>query len=367
VFFVPAMASTWFNVANIAVILALSRVMDNTVLVVALGVAFGGFFQFYSQVGEFRRNGYSLIPTFNFSHPGLKKIGLLILPAMAGTAVAQMNIFVSTILASFLPPGSITYLYYAMRLVQFPVGVFGVAMGMAILPSLSEHAAKKDFDALSHDFSFSLKLLFAITVPSMVGLMALAEPIISTLFQRGHFDYAAVRGTVSAHLCYCLGIWAMVGVRVVASTFYSLQDTKTPVKMAVVAVIINILLSTILMAQLSHAGLALANSIASAVNFLGLFYFLRKRLHKVSFPEVAMSFFKTLMASSAMGVAGWYLINLRQWNLSGHLFVKSFHLFSTMGVCVGIYVLLSLLLKNEEVQYMVKTAGRKFRGKFSSK
>ncbi|MBF0563917.1 MAG: murein biosynthesis integral membrane protein MurJ [Nitrospirae bacterium] len=363
VFFVPAMASTWFNVAVITTILALSRIVNNTVLVVAIGVTFGGCFQFFSQVGAFRKNGYSLMPVFDFGHPGLKKIGLLILPAMAGTAVAQVNIFISTILASYLPAGSITYLFYAMRLVQFPVGVFGVAMGMAVIPSLSEHAAKKDFDSLSRDFSFSLKLLFAITLPSMVGLMALAEPIISTLFQRGRFDYEAVRGTMYAHLCYCLGIWAMVGVRVVASTFYSLQDTKTPVKMAVVAVTINVLLSAILMVRLAHAGLALATSISSMVNFLGLFYFLRKKLRKVSFRDVAGSFFRTLLASAAMGGAGWYLGSLRSWNTAGHTLIKFLYLFSTMGLCVGIYLLVSVALKSEEVHYMINTAKRKFRGR----
>lgn len=366
VFFVPAMASTWFNVAVITTILALSRAVnnaDNAVLIVAIGVTFGGCFQFFSQIGAFRKNGYSLVPVFDFGHPGLKKIGLLILPAMAGTAVAQVNIFIGTILASYLPAGSIAYLFYAMRLVQFPVGVFGVAMGMAVIPSLSEHAAKKDFDALCRDFSFSLKLLFAITVPSMVGLMALAEPIISTLFQRGKFDYLAVRGTMYAHLCYCLGIWAMVGVRVVASTFYSLQDTKTPVKMAVVAVTINILLSAILMVHLAHAGLALATSISSMVNFLGLFYFLRKKLRNLSFRDVAGSFFKTLLASVTMGGVGWYLGNLRQWNTAGHTLIKFIYLFSTMGLCVGVYLLVSVALKSEEVHYMINTVKRKFRGR----
>src|SRR5512140_2210161 len=167
-------------------------------------------------------------------------------------------------------------LFYSMRLVQFPIGIFGVAMGMAVLPTLSEHAVKGDMEKLREDFSFALRLLFFIAVPSMAGLIALREPIVNLLFQRGQFDYAATRGTAEALLFYSMGIWSIVGVRVLTTTFYSMQDTKTPVKLAAIDMASNLLLSLALMGPMRHSGLALANALASGINFLLLGYFLRK-------------------------------------------------------------------------------------------
>ncbi|MCG6551793.1 MAG: murein biosynthesis integral membrane protein MurJ [Candidatus Magnetominusculus sp. LBB02] len=363
VFFVPAMASAWFNVGIISTIAALYLGLANRSVAVAIGVTIGGFFQFASQVPSFYKNGFTLRPSFTFSHPGLKKIGWLILPATVGTAVSQFNVFISTILASYLPAGSITYLYYAMRLIQFPVGVFGVAMGMAVLPSLSEHAAKGDFDSLTNDFTFSLKLLFSITIPSMIGLASLSEPIINVLFQHGHFDYQAVRGTATALLCYSAGIWAMVGVRVLASTFYSMQDTRTPVRTAVFTLIINISMSIILMERLSYAGLALANALAASANFLALFYFLNKRLRHIEVRGIVWSFMKTLLASVVMGGAGWYLVHFRKWDGTGHFLVKSLYLVFIIGVCTAIYFAAAHVLKSEEVDYITKMFKRKITGR----
>ena len=276
IFFIPAVAPAMLNITIIAAVLLFVPGMEQPIIAVAIGVAIGGLVQFAFQLPSFFKNGYSLTPQYDFRHPGLKKISILILPATMGMAVAQINIFISTILASYLTEGSITYLYYSMRLIQFPIGIFGVAMGMAVLPALSVHAAKGDFDSLRSDFSFALRLLFFMTIPAMAGLIALREPIVNILFQRGRFDYAATIGTSQALLFYSLGIWAMVGVRIVTVSFYSMQDTITPVKVAVIALLTNILLSLIFLGPLQHSGLALANAVASSVNFTALFFMLRK-------------------------------------------------------------------------------------------
>ncbi|MBF0517607.1 MAG: murein biosynthesis integral membrane protein MurJ [Nitrospirae bacterium] len=363
VFFIPAMASAWFNIGIISAIGAFYFFLADHSLVVAIGVTIGGFFQFASQVPTFYKYDFSLKPDFSFSHPGLKQIGLLILPATLGTAVSQFNIFFSTILASYLPTGSITYLYYAMRLIQFPVGVFGVAMGMAVLPSLSEHAARGDFDNLTKDFTFSLRLLFSITLPSMIGLISLSQPIVNVLFQHGHFDYLATQGTTTALLYYCTGIWAMVGVRVVASTFYSMQDTKTPVRAAVFTLIINIAMSVILMEHLSFAGLALSNALSSSANFLILFYYLNKKLRHIAVRGIVWSIMKTLLSSILMGIAGWYLVNIRQWDTSGHFVVKSLYLTLIIGVCAAVYFSAAHVLKSEETGYIIRMFKRKIVGR----
>jgi len=361
VFFVPALASAWFNVANIAVMLIFFKYFNEPVTVVALGVTVGGVVQFASQLPAFFRQGYSLRPDFNFRHPGLKKIGLLVLPTTAGVAVSQLNVFVGTVLASYLAVGSVTYLYYAMRLIQFPVGIFGVAIGMAALPALSEHAAKGDMESLKNDFSFSLRLLFAVTVPSMAGLAALGKPIVNLLFQHGAFDYAATLGTSRALMFYCLGIWAVVGVRVLASTFYAMMDTRTPVKTAAMALTANVFLSIMLMGPMSYAGLALAGALSSSLNFTMLFYFLRKRLKGIGAGAIIRSFIKTLIASGAMGVVGWFIINTRSWETSGGVLVKSLILFPTIALCGAVYFLVAVLLKSEEALYIIGAIKRKLR------
>ncbi|MBA4349202.1 MAG: murein biosynthesis integral membrane protein MurJ [Thermodesulfovibrio sp.] len=368
-FFIPALAPAALNIVIIISVLTLSIQFTQPIVAVAIGVTVGGLTQFMFQVPAFFRRGYSFFrsqkleqnpspimhhSSLPFMHPGLKKIGILIIPATAGLAVAQINIFVSTILASYLAEGSITYLYYSMRLIQFPIGIFGVAMGMAVLPALSEHAVKKEFDILKEDFSFALRLLFFITVPAMIGLIALKVPIVNVLFQRGEFDYAATIGTSDALMFYSIGIWAIVGVRVITATFYSMQDTKTPVKIAVVAMIANIIFSLLLMSPMKHNGLALANSIASGANFILLFYFLRKKLGGVGTKRIAVSFAKTLTASVVMGFAGWYILQGKIWIVSGNSLEKALYLGITMLLCIGIFMFISYLLKSEEMGYILK-------------
>ncbi len=359
VFFIPSLAPAVLNVTIIVMVFTLAGRTDPPILAVAVGVALGGFVQFAFQLPSFFRNGYSLRPDLHFGHPGLKRMSVLMLPATLGMAVAQINIFVSTILASYLPEGSITYLYYSMRLIQFPIGMFGVAMGMAVLPSLSEHAVKGHLEKLSDDFSFSLRLLFFITVPAMTGLIALREPIVHVLFQRGAFDYAATVGTAQALLFYAMGIWSIVGVRIVTVGFYSLQDTKTPVKIAATALAANVLFSLLLMKPLSHSGLALANTLASYVNFLLLFLFFRKKLPSVDTKNLSVSFVKTLAASCIMGIAGWVLLRGEAWNLQGEIILKVFLLTVTIASCVIIYFFISYLMKSEECLYVLRSVKKR--------
>jgi putative peptidoglycan lipid II flippase len=352
VFFIPALAPAMLNITTIAVVVAFAPMAKQPILIVAVGIALGGFVQFAFQLPVFFRNGYSLGLDPGFRHPGLKKMAILILPATMALAVNQINIIVSNILASYLQEGSITYLYYSMRLIQFPIGIFGVAMGMAVLPALSEHAVKGDFDRLREDFSFALRLLFFIAVPSMAGLIALREPIVNLLFQRGQFDYAATRGTAEALLFYSIGIWSIVGVRVMTATFYSMQDTKTPVKIAAVGVASNIVLSLVLMGPLKHSGLALANSLASGINFLILLFFLKKKLHHIDLRKIAKSFSQIVLSSFVMGLAGWLLLRGELWTKSGTAAVKAMYLSGTMIVCIIIYAVVNGLMKNEELRYV---------------
>ncbi len=390
VFFIPALAPAILNVVNIICILMLADRLANPIVAVAIGFIIGGFVQFAFQVPSFYKLGYTLTrrhressargnsveltsqpipspasPRGPFWHPGLKKIGRLVIPITVGLAITQINIFVSTILASNLPEGSITYLYYSMRLIHFPVGVFGVAMGMAVLPSLSEHAVKGERDKIKEDFSFALRFLFFISVPAMVGLIALRFPIVSTLYQRGKFGVAATIGTADALMFYSVGIWAMVGVRVIAATFYSMQDTRTPVMTAAATMVINVLLSLLLMGPLKHAGLAFANALAAMCNFMMLFFFLRRKLGGIGTGRIALSFIKTFSASAVMGIAGWFLAGrYGLWTLSGHGLSKAAYLSTTMFFCAGVYAATAYFIKSEELVYIInKVKSRKLKVK----
>jgi putative peptidoglycan lipid II flippase len=353
-FFIPALAPIFLNLAIISAALLAAPRFTQPLLAIGIAVSIGGALQIAIQIPSLFKERFIIRPRLILDHPGLRKILHLLLPAIIGMGVAQINIFVSTIFVSYLPGGAATYLYYAMRFVHLPIGIFGVAMATAVLPSLSEHAAKGDSEALRDTFSFALRLLFFITLPAMAGLITLAEPIISVLLQRGEFSAVAASETAFALVFYSSGLWAFVGARIAASTFYSLQDTKTPVKIAAISVVVNIIFSFILMGPLRHAGLALANSIASAVNFLMLFYFLRKRLIKVDGRKIVLSFIKTAAASCLMGAVGFAAVHSSLWNADAGLTVKAGGLAAIMAICAGLYILIAYVMKSDELTYLLR-------------
>jgi putative peptidoglycan lipid II flippase len=366
VFFVPALAPALLNVVTIIAVVFFASSFTNPIISVAIGIVSGGLVQMLFQVPDFWKQGYAFFRKNRderggklgvreiWNHPGLRRIGILIAPVTMGMAVHQINTFVGTILASFLATGSITYLYFSMRLIQFPVGIFGVAMSMAILPALAEHAAKKEFATLKDDFSFALRLLFFITVPAMVGLIALRLPIVSALFGHGEYSPEAILCTADALMYYSLGIWAIVGSRVLTSTFYSMQDTKTPLRITVFSVAANIIFSLLLMGPMLHNGLALANSIAAAIGFFLLFHFLRRKLYGVGTGRIVKSFAKTGMASALMGICGWIMADSPLWTTGGPVAQKAGMLTALVAVSAAIYFAAVWLLGSEEMAYIVR-------------
>lgn len=236
---------------------------------------------------------------------------------------------------------------------QFPIGIFGVSIGIATLTTLSHHAAKRDFDKLREDFSFALRLLFFISIPAMAGLISLREPIVNLLFQRGTFDYAATQATAEALMFFSLGIWATGGVKILTVTFYSMQDTKTPVKIAAVGVATNLILSLILMGPLKHSGIALAYAIAFSVNFTLLFFFLRKKLERIDTGKIFRSFVKIFFAAGVMGGIGGIILRGSLWHFSGNIMNKVFYLSGTIALCIGVYFVLTYMLKSEECSYII--------------
>ncbi len=358
-FLVPALAPMFLNISIIFSALFLSSRFEIPIIAIALAVTAGGALQVIIQMPALIKNKFLVPPLFLFSHPGLKKILRLLLPAIIGMGVQQINILIATVFLSYLSDGSVTYLYYSMRFVHLPIGIFGVAMATAVLPSLSEQAAKGDSQAMKETFSFSLRLLFFITLPAMAGLIALSEPIIHVMLFRGEFTSLAVSETAYALICYSSGLWAFVGYRIVVSVFYSLQDTKTPVRIAVLSIVANIIFCLLLIKPMRHGGLALANALAQAVNFLVLFYFLRSRLGRIDGKNIVGSFIKVSIASMIMGLIGWYSINGDIWIEAGRTIEKSALLAGVIALCAGMYFLMMYFMKSDELNYLINLRKKK--------
>ncbi len=304
-FAAPALAPVFLNLSIIGAVLFISPHLDSPVTGLALGVLIGGGLQLALQVPFLIRKKFYFWKKTPLYHPGLKRIGTLMLPTVFGAAVYQVNILIGTLLASLLPEGSVSYLYYADRLVQFPLGIFAISLSVAVLPSLSRLAAEKNMAELKNTFVYAINLIFFITLPAMAGLIVLGQPMIALLFERGAFDPESTRLTALALIYYSAGLWAFAAVRVVVSTFYSLQDTVTPVKMATLSIIANLLLSLGLMGPLQHGGLALATSLASILNLGLLAWALRKKLGTLGWKKIMASVLRSGVCSIIMGTGLW--------------------------------------------------------------
>jgi putative peptidoglycan lipid II flippase len=358
-FFMPALAPAFFNVAIIASALLLAPRFQVPILAIGIGVTAGGILQYGVQIRELRRRGFRIMPAFRFSHPGLKRIIILVLPVVAAIGATQINVLISNIFATYLPDGSATYLYYGIRLVLLPIGIFGVAMAMAVLPSMSEQAVAGDIDALRDTFSFSLRLVFFLSIPAMTGLVALAGPIINLLYQRGEFTHEAAEGTVTALLYYSAGLWAFVGSKVARAPFYSMQDTKTPLIVAIFSVLTNVVFSLLLIGPMKHGGLALSLSIAASVNFIMLFLLLRAKLGRIDGRNILRSSVKICVASLVMGGAGRFLVRGDMWTASGMVIQKAGQLSAVIALCIALYLLMMRLMKSDELRYLLKMRGNK--------
>lgn len=353
-FAAPALSPVVLNISMILSALLLRDLFEEPIVALAIGVLVGGILQLAMQFPVMVKHGMKLFWYFRLRHPGLERIGRLMLPAVFGAAIYQINIFISTILASLLPSGSVSYLYYADRVVELPLGVFAIAVGTATLPSFSAQVAKGDFDELKKTISFSLRLILFITIPATVALIALRVPIISVLFQRGAFDLESTLLTSQALFYYTLGLWAFSVIRVIVSVFYSLHDTKSPMKAAIVALVVNVLCSIILMFPLKHGGLALATSIGSAVNVIMLSIVLKKRIGVFVDHEFFRSVLKVCVASAIM----WGMIHAIEiflpWNIHGSFNEKL--LFLSLCVIAGMitFTISTLCLGCRETSTVVK-------------
>ena len=354
-FAAPAASPILLNVFMIFGALWLSRWCDPPIYGLAIGVIVGGLFQFLLQLPALAARGIRFRPDFSFRHPAVKRIGLLFLPAAFGAAVYQLNVFVSNLLASFLPEGSISYLWYASRLLEFPLGVFGVALATAAFPSLSQQTSRQDTSQFHRIFEDTLGLITFVTLPAMVGLILLREPIVEVLFQRGAFGALTTLSTADALLYYCMGMWPIAAGRIVVSAFHSVQDTRTPVKLGFVAFVANVILSLLLMGPMRHCGLALANSLSALLNAGMLFYCFRGRMGAWGLGWIGDTGVKVLSASALMGLGLLALERVLGWGEACPFAWKCLLLACWIAAGGGIYLLACLLFRVKELDTVAKS------------
>lgn len=303
-FFTPAFAPCLLNIAMIAAAMLASAKMQEPVVGLAIGVVAGGLLQLLFQLPPLYKRGMKIMPVKDFRHPAARKIGRLLLPRVFGSAVYQLNLMVDTIcasLAAVVGEGAVAAIYYANRVIQFPLGVFGVALASVILPTMSGYAAQKDTQRFKETLSFSLRGISLIMLPCVVFLLVLSQPIIRVLFQRGEFNAYSTQITAWALLFYALGLFAYSGVKILVSSFYSLQDTVTPVKVAGWCLLVNAALNLILMWPLKVGGIALASAVSATLNYFLLYSRLKKRIGVLRM-GLRQYVFKVIAAAALMGL-----------------------------------------------------------------
>ena len=289
-FLIPALTPVLLNLSLIAAALLLADHLEVPVTALAWGVLVAGFVQLMLQIPALMRLGLMPRPRWGWRHSGVRRIIKLMIPTLFGSSVAQVNLLVDSIIATFLVTGSVSWLYYSDRLLEFPLGVFGIALATVILPNLSQKHAKASTAEFSATLDWALRLAVIVTVPAAVGLIILASPILITLFQYDAFQSEDVRMSAYSLVAYSAGLPAFIAVKVLAPGYYARQDTRTPVKIAIAAMVTNMLLNLVFVGLLlvngfegPHAGLALASSVAAYLNAMLLFRGLKKR--QVYIPE----------------------------------------------------------------------------------
>ncbi|MDD2401384.1 MAG: murein biosynthesis integral membrane protein MurJ [Clostridia bacterium] len=299
-FLSPAIGGIVYNLGIIVVGSILSPYIG--IMGFSVGVVIGAVLSFAVQIPVLLKIGLRYKPVIDLQHPGVRKIGVLVLPVLIGLSVTQFNLFVNQNLGSNLPEGMISALRAAQRIMQLPIGIFAVSIAVATFPTLTGYAARKEKEEFKKTMSLGIRTIIFVTLPAAVGLIALRVPIVRLLFQQRQFTIEDTQATAYALLFYCFGLIAYSSIQLLNRIFYSLQDTIMPVVIGVVTIVVNIILNLTLIKPLGHGGLALAYSLAGFVNMVALLCILRRKIGSIDGRKMLASFVKTLGISLIMGV-----------------------------------------------------------------
>ncbi len=350
-FAAPALAPVFFNLAIIASIFAVAPFLVSPVYALVIGVLAGGVLQLFIQLPFLGKFGMLPKLSFRFSDPAIRKIFILMGPATFGIGIYQLNIFVTMWFSSRLPEGAVSYLYYAGRLMELPLGIFAVSVTTAVLPSLSEQVAKKEWEGVKSSLSFAIRLVNFVTIPATIGLLVLSGPIVDALFLRGQFSLLDATGTASALYWYALGLVPVAVSRILTSVFYSMKDTATPVWVAFVSFLANAAFCFALVGPMAHNGLALASTLAAAVNCVILFVLLKRRFGRFGGREVLSSGLKSLFASAVMGIVVYVIVSRFGSGISGEG-ARALLVAVCLGAGIVTYITASRLLGTTELVFL---------------
>ena len=301
-FAVAAFTPVFLNVAIIGAALWLAPQLAQPEIGLAIGVFVGGLIQFVFQLPFLKRAGLLVRPSWGWNDPGVKRIRLLMLPAIFGVSVSQINLLFDTLIASFLMTGSISWLYYADRLLEFPLGLFGIAIATVILPALSARHVDQSLDHFRSTLDWGVRAVTALGVPAMAGLIVLAQPMLMVLFMRGEFTPNDARMASYSLMAYGSGLLSFMLVKVLATGFFSRQDTKRPVKYGIIAMAANMVFNVIFAIPFGYVGLALATALSGTVNAL-LLGFVLHREGVLALPRATLFFFGRIIVATLLMVA----------------------------------------------------------------
>ena len=384
-FFSPAFAPVVLNVCWIAGVLwlgpALGEASHEQVFGVAIAVLAAGMLQLATQLPALRARGVRFRLCFAFGHPGLKRVLALMGPVILGLAVMQINVLLDSLIAMGFsrPPdhhgpmqllwwtvdyplesGANSVLYYAERLVQFPLGVFGIAMAAAALPTFCRLATRDDREGLVDALNHTLRIILFIGIPTSVGLVVLRRPIIELLYERNAFTPHTTTRAAKVVLCYGFGVWAYCGLHMLVRAFHALQDTKTPVKVGASMVALNLCLNLTLIWPLQEAGLAMATALCSTLQLAILYAILTRRIGRGNLREVGLCLGRTVVASALMALA--CMACLRVLELPGRTTLdECLRVFVPMAVGGAVFAAVGRMLRSPELGDMLAVVARKIR------
>ena len=363
-FFLPSLSPLFLNLAMIFGALSLGQLFARPVFGLAAGVLLGGLLQLLLQFPAIFRYRIRLRLDFRFLHDQhLKQIALLMLPGIAGVAIYQINVVVTRLLASFLPDGSVSYLYYGQRLFEFPQGIFIVSLAQAVLPMMSRQIADGDEQGMCQSLNFSFSLITIMAFPAMIGLALCAKPIFSLFFLGGAFSLTAVDKSAVALICFAPGLLFVGYSRIAAQTFYALKDTRTPVQVSFWTLLVNLVGGLVLMQWLGFAGLAIALTIASIFNAGTLMYLLQKKLQLTFVATLLRQSLTVFLACLPMALLVYLVLGTADWHQVGMTALKSLVLAAAVFSGALLFLMTCLLFKVDEFHQLLRLV----KGRFSRK
>lgn len=358
----PALGAVLYNITIIIVGMLLARLFHLGIMGFSIGVVFGAIVNLAVQLPAMKRYKFRYKPIINLHHDGVKQFFKLLLPVLLGLSMNELNLLANQYFGSGLGESVISALKNAQRIMQLPVGIFGSAIGLSVFPTMSEHYANGNLKEYKNDLSMSLRTVIFITLPSAAGLIAVRVPIIRAMYLQGNFTGENVNQVANLLMFYCLGIVGYSAQQILNRGFYSVKDTKTPVKINIFILLLNILLSFIFVQFWKAPGLALAYSVSGTVSMLMLFYFLYKRVGSFNGREIIESTVKTCIATIAMFLVITALNALLE-NIMplGRKLYQLIEIVIEAAVGVSVFALAASLLKMEEMKTVAGMLRRKSR------